>query len=65
MSNFRKELTDLINRCSLENESNTPDFILAEYIMRCLENWTETTKHREDWYGKHLSLGGSEEKQQS
>lgn len=33
---FKKELTDLINRFSCENESNTPDYILAEYLMECL-----------------------------
>jgi len=33
---FKKELTELINKHSLENESNTPDWILAQYLDRCL-----------------------------
>lgn len=33
---FVKELQTLINQCCLENESNTPDFILAEYVRNCL-----------------------------
>jgi hypothetical protein len=33
---FRKELEQLINRNSRENGSNTPDFILAQYIEGCL-----------------------------
>lgn len=30
MHNFRKELQTLINKNSLENGSDTPDFILAD-----------------------------------
>ena len=33
---FRAELTTLINRFSLENGSNTNDFILADYLTDCL-----------------------------
>ena len=29
MSDFETELTQLLNRYSIENRSNTPDFILA------------------------------------
>lgn len=36
MSTFDKELEDLINRYSMENDSNTPDYILAKYLMDCL-----------------------------
>jgi hypothetical protein len=51
MENFRKELESLINRHSMENGSDTPDFILAEYLTRCLENFDATTKRRDGWYG--------------
>jgi len=33
---FQKELENLINKHSMENGSNTPDFILAKYLMGCL-----------------------------
>lgn len=33
---FRKELQNLINCHSMENQSKTPDFILAEYLTSCL-----------------------------
>jgi hypothetical protein len=49
---FKKELEKLINRFSLENCSNTPDFILAEYLLDCLNNFNEVTKKREKWYSK-------------
>jgi hypothetical protein len=51
-SEFMQELTKLINMYSLENMSNTPDFILANYIKGCLENFSETVTAREKWYGR-------------
>ena len=33
---FVRELESLINKFSLENRSNTPDFVLAEYLVSCL-----------------------------
>lgn len=48
---FKKELEQLINRFSLENDSDTPDFILAGYIQGCLETYTETVKKRDEWFG--------------
>lgn len=50
--NFTKELTELLNRYSKENDSNTPDFILANYLISCLETYNSTIKEREKWYGR-------------
>lgn len=33
---IRDDLRKVINKHSLEQTSNTPDFILAEYLMTCL-----------------------------
>ena len=30
---FERELASLINRHSLENDSNTPDWVLAKYLV--------------------------------
>lgn len=49
---FRKDLQNLINIHSIENGSNTPDFILADYLMMCLSNFEKTVKVREKWYGR-------------
>lgn len=46
---FEKELTDLLNRHSVESDSNTPDFILARYLCGCLLAWTVNTNKRDDW----------------
>jgi hypothetical protein len=48
---FLDELTKLINRCCLENESNTPDFILAQYLASCLEIFNSFVSRRDRWYG--------------
>jgi len=42
-----KELADVLNRNSAENASNTPDFILAKYLIFCLNAFNETIKLRE------------------
>jgi hypothetical protein len=52
MKTFRLELTELINKYSLENGSNTPDFILGEYLLRCIENFDITLQQREQWFGR-------------
>lgn len=49
---FAKELEDLINRHSLEQESDTPDFILAHFLLSCLQAWNTSTVQREVWYGR-------------
>ena len=54
MSAFRKEIESAINRGCKENDSNTPDFILANYLCNCLDAFTLATKSRDKWYGVHL-----------
>lgn len=49
---FLQELEKLINKYSKENESNTPDFILADYIVGCLDTYNKTLNAREQWYGR-------------
>lgn len=52
MDDFEKELEGLLNRYSRENDSNTPDFILARYLVGCLEAWNAGVTRREEWYGR-------------
>ena len=47
---FRKEIEAVINRCSMENGSNTPDFILAEFLENCLKAFDISMKKRSKWY---------------
>lgn len=46
-----------LNKRCVENESNTPDFLLAEYLIDCLKAWNKITKKRDKWYGIHLEPG--------
>jgi hypothetical protein len=48
---FETELTELLNRHSIENESNTPDFVLALFVRNCLDAWNEAVVGRDSWYG--------------
>jgi hypothetical protein len=49
---FERELTSLLNSHSAENGSDTPDFLLAEYLLGCLEVYDQTVSARERWYGR-------------
>jgi hypothetical protein len=50
MSNaFRTELAAAINRHSKENGSDTPDYILAEYLEHCLYVFDHAVHAREMW----------------
>ncbi len=48
---FQEELIDLLNRHSVENESDTPDFILAQVLLGCLKVWNDAVLKRDAWYG--------------
>lgn len=47
----------VINGNCVENASNTPDYILGEYLVNCLEAFHEINLRREIWYGKKLQIG--------
>lgn len=51
---FRTELEHLINSHSMENGSDTPDFILAEYLADCLDAFDKALQHREAWYNRKV-----------
>jgi len=47
---FKRRLSNLINEFSLENKSSTPDFILSNYLIRCLDNFDETSDEKSSWF---------------
>jgi hypothetical protein len=51
---LRGEIQTAINRNSAENGSNTPDWILAEYLIGCLKAWDDAMMERERWYGRPI-----------
>ena len=52
---LRKNIETAINSVSAENGSDTPDFILAEYLMDCLRAYDSAVQKREKWYGRPIA----------
>jgi len=50
---FWNELQQLLNKHSKENGSNTPDFILADYLKESLHLFNQSVNRREEWHGKN------------
>ena len=48
---LRKDIENAINCNSAENGSDTPDFILANYLQNCLSAFDIAVKQRDNWYG--------------
>lgn len=55
---LREYIAHGINRTSSENGSNTPDFILAEYLTDCLAAFDRAVKWRAEWYGTNVDASG-------
>lgn len=49
---FLKDLTALLNKHSKEGPSGTPDYILAEFLIGCLETYNSAVFCREIWHGR-------------
>lgn len=49
---FERELQELLNRYSKENESDTPDYVLAHYIKYSLKAFNQAVNLREEYYGR-------------
>lgn len=52
MTRLREEIQHAINCNSAESGSDTPDFILAEYLTDCLAAYDRALVAREKWYGR-------------
>ena len=46
---FKKDLVTIINKHSMESQSNTPDFILAEYLVNCLYAYNKAVSNKVHW----------------
>lgn len=55
---LRSALASVLNRHSRENGSNTPDWILAQYLANCLDAYDVAVGARAQWYGRVDSIGG-------
>lgn len=59
MSDFKTELTSALNRARAENRSNTPDFILARYLIGCLNAFDVAVNERTAWYDPRIRAGAA------
>lgn len=62
MSYFAEKLREVINCHCRENASDTPDFILSEYLFRCLDAFDSATRERDNWHKFHPGLKDIEER---
>lgn len=52
---LRDEIAHLLNKHSVEGYSDTPDFVLARYLMACLQAFESAVEAREEWHGRPLT----------
>lgn len=52
---FKRELASLLNRYSIDNDCETPDFILADYITHHLDDIALLVETRIKWCPGFLS----------
>lgn len=48
---LRESLRSTLNKASAENASNTPDHILAKYLLDCLKSFDVAANARDEWHG--------------
>jgi len=49
---LEEEISITLNKHCAENPSNTPDFILSQYLLSCLNAFNAAVQRREQWYGR-------------
>lgn len=45
-----RDIAKVINKHSVENSCDTPDFMLAEYLVQCLAVFSGITNQRDSWH---------------
>lgn len=61
MKDLEKDIEVLMNQYNVDTLTDTPDFILASYLMTCLRNYMVTKIDAEEWFGKRITINGVEE----
>jgi hypothetical protein len=54
---LERDLERLLNQHSVENGSNTPDYVLASLLKATLDTWELHMKERDRWWGNRSILG--------
>lgn len=48
-SELQEAFREIINKCSIENDCNMPDFIIASHLYSALENLSKTVQETVHW----------------
>ncbi|MBT9176616.1 MAG: hypothetical protein DDT20_00936 [Firmicutes bacterium] len=59
-TDLSQDLAVALNRFNAEGASNTPDFILAQFLVSALAAWNTAVQQRETWYGRDARPSSSE-----
>jgi hypothetical protein len=63
MPNLEEAIRYTLNEASAENISNTPDFVLAQYLIGCLDAFNVAVQQRENWYGREPQPSATSDRQ--
>lgn len=61
MEEIEKEITKIFNKHNLDTITDTPDYILADYVMTCLYAFFKAKGDIEKWFGKKITINGIED----
>ena len=61
MEEIEKEITEIFNKHGLDTITDTPDYILADYVMTSLYAYLKAKGNTEKWFGKKITINGVEE----
>ena len=53
---FKKDIAYVINKHSMECDSNTPDYVLADFLYRCLSAFHKGTNNRTEFYNVEFPI---------
>lgn len=63
-SAFERGLAQLINQHSMDQLCNTPDFILASFLMETMLAFSRKVDDRDKWWGVHHVIGQPKQQQE-
>lgn len=49
--NLKQQFRTIMNIYGIDNECNTPDYILAEYLIDCLKSYKKIHNANRTWHG--------------
>lgn len=53
-ANFEQELCALLNRYGKDTETETPDYILAQFLTACIKGLAVTNAERDAWFNDRM-----------